>query len=165
MISGIESKIRGTGAAGALKDGVNPLQSKEKDGVKFGDTLAEQMEKSEDALMQAAKKAGVPSAPVALDAAAQKIEDARSANKPILKFSNHALERMNTRGIHFSPEQITKIEQGMQKAGEKGAKETLVLSEDSALIVSLKNNTVVTVMDKNMLRENVFTNIDSTVFV
>lgn len=86
-------------------------------------------------------------------------------NKPLLKFSNHALDRMNSRGITFSPEQITKIEQGMQRASSKGAKETLVLTEDSALIVSLKNNTVVTVMDKNMLKENVFTNIDSTVFV
>lgn len=85
--------------------------------------------------------------------------------KPILQFSNHALERMNRRQIHFTPEQITKIEQAMQKATAKGAKETLVLTDDSALIVSLKNNTVVTVMDKNSLKENVFTNIDSTIFV
>ncbi|HRO66044.1 MAG TPA: hypothetical protein PL182_00615 [Pseudobdellovibrionaceae bacterium] len=27
----------------------------------------------------------------------------------------------------------------------------------------MKNNTVVTVMDKNALKENVFTNIDSTI--
>src|SRR5690606_37413483 len=92
-------------------------------------------------------------------------ELAEVSQKPILKFSNHALERMSQRGIHFSPEQITKIEQAAQKATEKGAKESLVLTDDSALIVSLKNNTVVTVMDKNAMKENVFTNIDSTVFV
>lgn len=92
-------------------------------------------------------------------------DDSLSVAKPILKFSNHALERMNTRGISFTPDQITKIEQGMQKATSKGAKETLVLTDNSALIVSLKDNTVVTVMDKNMMKENVFTNIDSTVFV
>lgn len=89
----------------------------------------------------------------------------KPTEKPILKFSNHAVERMNSRGIVFSPEQITKIEQGMQKAQAKGGKEALVLTDDSALIVSLKNNTVVTVMDKGALRENVFTNIDTTVFI
>jgi flagellar operon protein len=89
----------------------------------------------------------------------------KTIEKPVIKFSNHAVERMNSRGIVFSPEQITKIEQGVQKAHQKGGKEALVLTDDSALIVSLKNNTVVTVMDKNALKENVFTNIDTTVFI
>jgi len=81
----------------------------------------------------------------------------------ILKFSNHALERMNQRGITFTPDQMTKIEAAARKAADKGAKETLIFTEDSALIVSMKNNTVVTVMDKSALKENVFTNIDSTI--
>jgi len=85
-------------------------------------------------------------------------------NKASLKFSNHALERMNTRGITFTPEQITNIENAAAKASQKGAKEALVLQDDKALIVSLKNNTIVTVMDRDTLKENVFTNIDSTVF-
>lgn len=91
--------------------------------------------------------------------------EASKSTKPILKFSNHALERMNTRGIHVSAEQITKIEQAMQKASDKGAKETLVLTDTSAMIVSLKNNMVVTVMGKDQMKENIFTNIDSTVVV
>lgn len=82
-----------------------------------------------------------------------------------LKFSNHAVERMHTRGIRFTPEQLHRIGTGARKAASKGAKETLVLMDDSALIVSQKNNTVVTVMDKAALKENVFTNIDSTVVV
>src|SRR6185437_1169832 len=57
-------------------------------------------------------------------------------SKPVLKFSNHALERMNSRGITFSPEQITNIETAAAKAGQKGAKEALVLQDDKALIVS-----------------------------
>lgn len=80
-----------------------------------------------------------------------------------LKFSNHAVERMQNRGIRFSPEQLGKISDAVTKAAQKGAKETLVLTDESALIVSIKNNTVVTVMDKMALKENVFTNIDSTV--
>ena len=82
---------------------------------------------------------------------------------PQLKFSNHAIERMNSRGISYSPEDLTRLGEAVQKAAAKGSKDTLVLMDSSALIVSVKNNTVVTVMDKNALKENVFTNIDSTI--
>jgi len=82
-----------------------------------------------------------------------------------LKFSNHAIERMQMRGIHFDPAKMESIQQAISKAAAKGAKNTLLLTDDSALIVSVKDNTVVTVMDKNAMKENVFTNIDSTVLV
>ena len=82
-----------------------------------------------------------------------------------LKFSNHAIERMQSRGISYTPERLQKLDEAVKKAAAKGSKDTLVLMDDSALIVSVKNNTVVTVMDKNNMRENVFTNIDSTVMI
>lgn len=82
---------------------------------------------------------------------------------PQLKFSNHAIERMQSRGISYSPQDLTRLGEAVQKAAAKGSKDTLVLMDNSALIVSVKNNTVVTVMDKNALKENVFTNIDSTI--
>ena len=82
-----------------------------------------------------------------------------------LKFSNHAVDRMQARGISFSPEQMAKIESAVSKAAGKGAKDTLLLTDTSALIVSVKDNTVVTVMDKGALKENVFTNIDSAVMI
>jgi flagellar operon protein len=82
-----------------------------------------------------------------------------------LMFSNHAVDRMMTRGIQFGPEKLAKITEAIGKARGKGAKETLVLTDNAALIVSVKNNKVVTVMDQNSLKENVFTNIDSTVMI
>lgn len=82
-----------------------------------------------------------------------------------LMFSNHAVERMMSRGIKFGPEKMAKITEAIGKARDKGAKETLVLTDQAALIVSVKNNKVVTVMDSQALKENVFTNIDSTVMV
>jgi len=87
------------------------------------------------------------------------------SEKSGLKFSNHAVERMMHRGIRFAPEDLERLDQAVQKAESKGAKDTLVLLNDSALIVSVKNKTVVTVMDKAGLKENVFTNIDSTVVI
>ena len=81
----------------------------------------------------------------------------------VIKFSNHAVERMQSRGISFSGEDLKRLGEAVQRASSKGSKDTLVLMNDSALIVSVKNKTVVTVMDKNALKENVFTNIDSTI--
>lgn len=80
-----------------------------------------------------------------------------------VKFSNHAIDRMRTRGITYSPEDVARISDAVGRAAAKGSKDSLILMNDSALIVSVKNNTVVTVMDKNALKENVFTNIDSTI--
>ena len=80
-----------------------------------------------------------------------------------IKFSGHAIERMRSRGISLNPEMLGKLEGAVDRAEQKGAKETLVLTPDAALIVNIKNKTVVTAMDKNSLKENIFTNIDSTV--
>lgn len=80
-----------------------------------------------------------------------------------VKFSNHAVERMMSRGISFDKASLEKLNSAVSKAAAKGSRDTLVLMNDAALIVSVKNKTVVTVMDKEALKENVFTNIDSTV--
>lgn len=80
-----------------------------------------------------------------------------------VKFSNHAVERMQTRGISFNKEDMTRLNDAVGRAAAKGSKDTLVLMKDAALIVSVKNKTVVTVMDQQALKENVFTNIDSTI--
>jgi len=88
-----------------------------------------------------------------------------SAPLPSLKFSNHAIDRMQARGIHFTPNEMARIENAVAKAQAKGAKNSLLLMDDSALIVSVKDKTVVTVMDKTSLKDNVFTNIDSTVMI
>ncbi len=80
-----------------------------------------------------------------------------------VKFSRHAVDRMNSRGIQFSPKQIERLEQAVAQVDARGGKESLVLIDDTALVVSVKNDTVVTVVDKQQLKNNVFTNIDSAV--
>lgn len=93
------------------------------------------------------------------------IATAKPAQVSSLKFSNHAIDRMQARGVRFSPEDMQRIESAVGKAEAKGAKNTLLLTDAAAMIVSIKDKTVVTVMDKANLKENVFTNIDSTVMV
>lgn len=84
---------------------------------------------------------------------------------PKLKFSAHALERIRDRGLSVDPSEIKKLETAVERAAAKGAKDTLILSGDTAYIVSVTNKTVITALDKNLMNNNVFTNIDSTVIV
>ncbi len=46
----------------------------------------------------------------------------KDAPLPVLKFSNHAVERMSARGIHFTPDEITKMEEAAQRRRLKAAK-------------------------------------------
>jgi flagellar operon protein len=82
-----------------------------------------------------------------------------------LKFSSHAIERIQSRGIKLDPADMKKLNDAVEKALQKGSKETLVIMGESAFVVSAKNKTVITAMDKSMMKENVFTNIDSTILV
>ncbi len=82
-----------------------------------------------------------------------------------IKFSQHALDRMAMRGITFKPEDLARLNDAVEKAAKKGSRESLVLMGDNALIVSIKNKTVVTTLDREAMKENVFTNIDSTVIL
>ncbi|MCK4691269.1 MAG: flagellar protein, partial [Desulfuromonadales bacterium] len=80
-----------------------------------------------------------------------------------VKFSRHAVDRMNSRGIQFNPNQLQRLETAVSQVAAKGGRESLVILDDTALVVSVKNDTVVTVVDREQLKNNVFTNIDSAV--
>ncbi|MCE5249605.1 flagellar biosynthesis protein [bacterium] len=80
-----------------------------------------------------------------------------------ITFSAHAMERLNDRGITFGNSEISRLSQAVEKAQEKGAVDSLILLNDTALIVSIKNKTVVTALSGDSIKDNVFTNIDSAV--
>lgn len=80
-----------------------------------------------------------------------------------LKFSAHAERRLKARNIQFTPEQLELLENAVEKARAKGGRETLILLDDVALVVSVANRTVITAIDGDSLKENVFTQIDSAV--
>ncbi|MEX2415315.1 MAG: TIGR02530 family flagellar biosynthesis protein [Paenibacillaceae bacterium] len=83
----------------------------------------------------------------------------------MVKFSNHAEVRLQQRGIRFGVEQLNKLETAIDKAAAKGSKESLILIQDVALIVNIKNRTVVTAIEGNQMKDNVFTQIDSAVII
>ncbi|MCP4728379.1 MAG: hypothetical protein GY863_25305 [bacterium] len=82
-----------------------------------------------------------------------------------VKFSAHAANRLFERNITLSPDDVSRLNKAVSKAEEKGSRESLVLMNDMAFVVSVKNKTVVTAMANSQLKDNVITNIDSTVIM
>jgi flagellar operon protein len=86
----------------------------------------------------------------------------RSAN---VNFSAHARARLHSRGVVLDDAKLNALSQAIDKAEAKGSRESLVLSEDAAYVVSVTNRTVITAFDKDNLRDGVFTAIDSAVIL
>ena len=82
-----------------------------------------------------------------------------------LKFTKHANERLDSRDITLSDEQMQRLENGARRAGEKGIRESLVLVDSLAFIVNTKQNTVITAMNQEETNEHVYTNIDGAVII
>ena len=82
-----------------------------------------------------------------------------------LKFSKHADNRLAERNISLSENQMQRLYDGTEKAKAKGIKESLVMVDDYAFIVNIKNNIVVTAMNREESNDTVITNIDGAVII
>lgn len=82
-----------------------------------------------------------------------------------LKISKHAKTRLEERNIFINPQQWSKIEEKIAKAKGMGVHDSLVIMKDAALIVSAKNNTVITAMDIAEAKSQIFTNINGTILM
>ncbi len=80
-----------------------------------------------------------------------------------LQFSKHALARVERRGIELDPGTLGRLSQGVQRAASKGSRDSLVLVDGTAFVVSVSNRTVITAVGSEHMKDNVFTNIDSAV--
>jgi flagellar operon protein len=80
-----------------------------------------------------------------------------------LQFSQHALQRIERRGIDLSDGTLQRLETGAARAASKGSRDSVVFVDGTAFVVSVRNKTVITAVDKEHMREHVFTNIDSAV--
>lgn len=93
----------------------------------------------------------------------KKIFDNRLSENTSVHFSKHASMRLNDRNVSLSPEQIKRVESGIDRASQKGISDSLVLVDDVALVVNVKNKVVITAMDSK--NDGIFTNIDGAVIV
>ncbi|GIQ68639.1 flagellar protein [Xylanibacillus composti] len=83
----------------------------------------------------------------------------------LLTFSNHAEQRLQQRGIRLQHDQLVKLSHAVDKAEQKGAKDSLLFMKDMAFIVNIKSRTVITALTGSAMKDNVFTQIDSAVVV
>ncbi len=81
-----------------------------------------------------------------------------------LRFSNHAVKKLMDSGVELTPDKAQRLVDAVETAREKGARDSLVLLDELAFVVSVGNKTVITACDMNGLKEGIFTKIDSTVF-
>jgi flagellar operon protein len=86
---------------------------------------------------------------------------AKSVSAP--QFSRHALERLAQRGIALNSATVARVSDGINRAAGKGSRDSVVFVDNTAFVVSVANNTVITAVDSGHMREHVFTNIDSAV--
>jgi flagellar operon protein len=93
---------------------------------------------------------------------ADRLATARTSTEE-LRFSGHALDRVRQRGIDVGPERLARLHEGVERAAAKGGRDSLVLVDGTAFVVSVANRTVVTAVDPEHMRKQVFTNIDSAV--
>jgi len=87
------------------------------------------------------------------------------AQAKALNFSKHASQRLHSRGIEMSEERLARLSDAVSKAADKGSKESLILDDDAAYVVSVPNRTVITAFDRSNLQDGIFTSIDSAIIL
>lgn len=91
------------------------------------------------------------------------LEQADEKRTQGVNFSKHANDRLASRNISLSGEQLERLNRGILQAKEKQIRESLVMMDDIVFIVNVNSRTVITAMDQE--KNNVFTNIDGAVIV
>jgi flagellar operon protein len=85
-----------------------------------------------------------------------------AGTKPVT-FSKHAVQRLERRNLPVDQTVMQRLQDGVDRAAGKGARDAVVLVDDTAFVVSVSNRTVVTAVGRDQMKDHVFTNIDSAV--
>lgn len=80
-----------------------------------------------------------------------------------LTFSKHLNDRINRRNLDMSPEKRARLSDAVDRVADKGARDSVVLLDNLALLVNVKSRTVVTAIETEKMKHGVFTNIDAVV--
>ena len=80
-------------------------------------------------------------------------------------FSKHAQSRLSERNIVLSENNLEQLNNAVRQADEKGLRDTLVLMDKVAFIVNVPSNKVITTLNGDDIKGNVFTNIDGAVII
>ena len=92
----------------------------------------------------------------------KELEQARAKT---VEFSKHALSRAEERGITLTPTLLDRLNDSVERAEAKGAKNILALDQSLAFIVNVPHGRVITALSEDEMKESIFTNIDGAVFL
>ncbi len=95
------------------------------------------------------------------DVSFRQILEQKQAQTAELRFSKHANERLESRNIRLSAEQRARLQGGVDKASQKGIRDSLVMVDNMAFIVNITNRTVITAVGEG--DDKIFTNIDGAI--
>ena len=104
------------------------------------------------------KPAGSPGGPSFANVLAERVQSGGGVT-----FSGHALQRIERRGIPVDQATLDRLNSGVDRAAAKGSRDSLVMVDDTAFVVSVRNRAVITAVDREHMKDQVFTNIDSAV--
>ena len=82
------------------------------------------------------------------------------AAQPV-RWSAHAVQRLGQRQIAVTPEMQQRLEGAVDRLAAKGGRDAIVMMDKLAVVVSVTNRTVITAVDQDGMKDQVFTNIDS----
>jgi flagellar operon protein len=88
-----------------------------------------------------------------------------SSPEKLVKFSAHALQRLQQRGIQLESSLKSSLKEAFNQLETKGSREAVIFSDQAAFVVSVPKRKVITAMDPSDMKEKVFTNIDSAIFL
>jgi flagellar operon protein len=111
---------------------------------------------------QAPTRTGAGAAPATGPSFAEVLSQRLGAAQPP-RFSRHALDRLQQRRINLDAPTVGRLTDGISRAAGKGSRDSVIFVDGTAFVVSVANNTVITAVPSEHMREHVFTNIDSAV--
>lgn len=82
-----------------------------------------------------------------------------------VRFSRHANQRLGQRGLHLSDPMLGQLAAAVDTLAGKGSQSALVMCDQLIMLVSVSKRTVITVMGRETLGKNIFTDIDSVIFI
>jgi flagellar operon protein len=81
-----------------------------------------------------------------------------------LEFSNHAQKRLQSREIQLDDERVNRLADAVDNVEKSGGKLSMVLVDDLAFIVNVRDRKVVTALDTKTQGRGVYNQIDSVAF-
>ncbi len=78
-----------------------------------------------------------------------------------IKFSKHAGERLEKRGINLDENDVENISKAIDMAADKGIKNSLIITEKAVYIANIESKTIITAMKS--MQDRVFTNVDGVI--